>query len=63
MFQYYDINQRCYINFDNTTNELLQNSKDLLIYRCEGDTKYLFDLSGMKQIDITNNISKRIRKI
>ena len=63
MFQYYDSNKREYIDFDSDINEFLENSKELLPCKKVGDHIYVFDFGKMTQIDLFNNVSRKIRKV
>lgn len=63
MFQYYDANTREYIDFDDETNDTLENSTNILIYKKIGDSLFLFDLSSMTQTDLKNSLRRKMRKI
>lgn len=63
MFQYYDNNKKEYVDFDELTNKLLSNTNAIHVYQKIGDSHYLYDMSTMRQNDLFNNISRRIRKV
>lgn len=63
MFQYYDSIRREYIDFNDDTNKLLSNSTHLLVYKHNGDSHIIYDLSEMTEYDIIHKVKRKIRKV